>query len=100
MQSSKPCSTKNLMAQASRARLPDAKPWYAQSKKGKWSFARIADAISRHWDSVGSTPVGLWAQACRRMMLPRGADLIAESMPSKSRPLVLALKYGYVLMGR
>ncbi len=44
--------------------------------------------------------MGLWAQACKRTTLPSGAESMAERIPSKSRPLVLVEKYGYVFMGR
>lgn len=47
-----------------------------------------------HWDGVKSTPVGLCAQACKRMMLPSGAEVMVEYIPSKSRPFVCAEKYG------
>lgn len=45
-------------------------------------------------------PVGLWAQACRRMMLPWGADERVERREAKSSILVEGSKYGYVAMGR
>lgn len=57
------------MLHASLGALPDAKPWYAQSKKGRCFFFVIRELISPHWDSVGSIPVGLWAQAWRRKQL-------------------------------
>src|SRR5882757_5193923 len=100
MMSSKPWEMKCRMAKLSVARSPEAKPWYAQSKKGKSLRDLQISAICFHWSGEGSTPVGLWAQACRRMMEPSAAAFRVESRPSQSSILVLEEKYGYVLMGR
>ena len=49
----------HLTAQASVSRQPEAKPWYAQSKKGKRFPSRHMSATFSHWSRVRSTPVGL-----------------------------------------
>lgn len=48
--------------------LPVAKPWYALSNQAKCCFAFMTAAISFQSSWVGSTPVGLWAQAWSKMM--------------------------------
>lgn len=86
-----PSSTKWRRAKASWSMLPDAKPWYAMSKKEKWPASLTALEISLHCCCEGSTPVGLCAQAWNRKMLPLGASLMSFIMPSKSRPMVSLL---------
>lgn len=49
-------------------------------------------AICFHWDCVGSMPVGLWAQAWRRIIEPGGAEERVESRPAMSRDLVAGWK--------
>ena len=68
-----PSLTKWRTAKASRVVEPDANPWYAMSKNGKSFFSLTISEISFHCSGVGSTPVGLCAHACKRMMLPSGA---------------------------
>ena len=41
-----------------------------------------------HWSGVGSTPVGLCAQAWRRKTDPSGADSSVDVKPVKSSPIV------------
>mmetsp|Transcript_21150 Transcript_21150/g.46400 ORF Transcript_21150/g.46400 Transcript_21150/m.46400 type:complete len:219 (+) Transcript_21150:234-890(+) len=89
--SSWPSSKKMLIAWASLTQSPEAKPWYAMSKKGKWFFSFITEEISFHWSAFGSTPVGLCAHACNRKKEPLGAVLMSSIRPSKSRPLVSGL---------
>lgn len=53
--------------------------WYATSKKGIWFFSSITSAIFSHCSGVGSIPVGLWAQPCRRIKDPSGAAYVMHS---------------------
>lgn len=53
-----------------------------------------------HCSGVGSTPVGLCAHACRTMIDPDAAASKEDNIPSISRPLVWAEKYGYFAIER
>ena len=44
-------------------------------------FARITWRIPSHWSGVGSTPVGLCAQACNNTTAPEGAPLRSSIKP-------------------
>lgn len=46
--------------------------WYAMSKKGSSSLSLMTLLISSHCSALGSTPVGLWAQAWSMIKLPLG----------------------------
>ena len=48
--------------------LPEAKPWQAMSKKGNSFFSLMTFDISAHCSGFGSTPVGLCAHACKRII--------------------------------
>jgi len=50
----------------------------------------ITAAIYLHYSKVGSTPVGLWAQGCNKTTDPGLAAYKSLTIPSKSKPLVLA----------
>lgn len=86
---------KYLIGQASFSRSPVAKPWYAESKNGIKLFFFMTAAICFHSYSVGSTPVGLWAQACSKTTEPAIPFYKNLSMAGMFEPNVLALKYGY-----
>lgn len=81
--------------QASSSGLPVANPWYAVSNHGKRLRSTITACIAAHCSCVGSTPVGLCAQACSSTMDPSGMALRSAIMPSKSRPRVVASQYRY-----
>ena len=57
--------------------------WYALSKNGSNDFDLISCLIFSHWSTVGSTPVGLWAQACSSTIDPKGAELRSSTSPVK-----------------
>lgn len=47
--------------------------WYATSKNAMCFFFSMRSAIFSHCSGVGSTPVGLWAHPCSKMIEPSGA---------------------------
>jgi hypothetical protein len=47
-----------LIAAESLSQSPEANPWYAMSKKGKWPFSAMSLEMAAHWSGVGSTPGG------------------------------------------
>ena len=79
-----PSATKWRRPPASRSASPDAKPWYAQSKKSCAPVALRAADNAFHWSMDGSTPVGLCAQAWSRIVAPDSAADRSSSIPSKS----------------
>lgn len=58
----KPC-TASIKKGKSQAMQVMPLTWYAMSKNAKWFFSSINLLICAHCSGVGSTPVGLWAQA-------------------------------------
>jgi len=48
--------------------IPDANPWYAKSKNGNSFFCWTTLEISIHCSGLGSTPVGLCAQAWNKII--------------------------------
>mmetsp|Transcript_12458 Transcript_12458/g.41531 ORF Transcript_12458/g.41531 Transcript_12458/m.41531 type:complete len:200 (+) Transcript_12458:268-867(+) len=86
----RPASTNKRNGAASASTSPVANPRYAESKMGTSSFARTTTASSAHCCGVGSMPVGLCAQRCKRMSDPAGAFPTSRSRPSQSRPRPLA----------
>mmetsp|Transcript_35709 Transcript_35709/g.93336 ORF Transcript_35709/g.93336 Transcript_35709/m.93336 type:complete len:305 (+) Transcript_35709:438-1352(+) len=92
-----PASMKRRIPAESWSGSPDANPRYAESKMIKKALALQRAANSFHWSAVGSTPVGLCAQACRTTEAPLGAAFKSSQKPVKSRPLSAGLKYRYVL---
>mgnify|MGYP001807231953 CR=1 FL=1 len=52
-------------------------------------------AIYNHSASVGSTPVGLWAQTCNNTIDPILAYDKHSIVPAQLKPLVFGSKYGY-----
>merc|ERR1719391_1538088 len=58
----------------------------AQSKNGNRFFLLISSAILAHCSFVGSTPVGLWAQAWRMITECMGAPSRSSIIPSQSSP--------------
>lgn len=87
-----PWSRKYLIGQASFSRSPVANPWYAESKYGIKLFFFITLAICFHYYSVGSTPVGLWAQACKSTIDPAIAFYKNFSIAGILDPNVFELK--------
>ena len=63
-------------------------------------FSNILEEIARHWCSVGSTPVGLCAQAWSRKIEPDGALSRSPMNPSKSNVFVFQSRYLYLLTSR
>mmetsp|Transcript_13911 Transcript_13911/g.37617 ORF Transcript_13911/g.37617 Transcript_13911/m.37617 type:complete len:267 (-) Transcript_13911:575-1375(-) len=80
---------------ASAFRSPLAKPWYALSKKGSKRRLCTMSKIALHCWGVGSTPVGLWAHACRITTAPGSALPRSAMRPWKSRPRDFGSKYRY-----
>ena len=69
--------------------------YYAESKKGNSCFFSHRSAILSHCFLDGSTPVGLWAQACNIMISPAIASFSNfVIIPAKSKPLLTGSKYG------
>mmetsp|Transcript_1112 Transcript_1112/g.3308 ORF Transcript_1112/g.3308 Transcript_1112/m.3308 type:complete len:204 (+) Transcript_1112:163-774(+) len=77
-----PSATNFRIAYASRSASPDAKPWYAQSKKTWRSWSLSAPDRSAHCSGDGSTPVGLCAHAWRSTEEPGSAASKSAFMPS------------------
>ena len=73
-----------------RAVDPDAKPWYAMSKNGNRPFSFTMSEISFHCSTVGSTPVGLCAHACRSTTLRSGSPRSVSRNGSYASPMVWA----------
>mmetsp|Transcript_1329 Transcript_1329/g.3757 ORF Transcript_1329/g.3757 Transcript_1329/m.3757 type:complete len:201 (-) Transcript_1329:603-1205(-) len=84
-----PSETKCRSANASASASPDAKPWYAESKKSErpGRFLSAAQMV-RHSSGVGSIPVGLCAHACRSTAEPSGAASRSAIIPFRSSPFV------------
>ena len=78
-----PRSAKRRTENASLAGSPEAKPWYAESKKAKSFFSTNRSASFFHCSSVGSTPVGLCAHACSSTTEPSSRLARSRYIPSK-----------------
>mmetsp|Transcript_9550 Transcript_9550/g.29742 ORF Transcript_9550/g.29742 Transcript_9550/m.29742 type:complete len:229 (+) Transcript_9550:174-860(+) len=68
-----PFSQNSLNGAASLSTSPDAKPRYAESKTGRKRFLWHNAQSSRHCSEEGSTPLGLCAHRCNKMMAPSSA---------------------------
>ena len=66
-------------------RFQPPRTWYAESKKGSSRFCCTTFRMPRHCSGVGSTPVGLCAQACSTTMAPSGALCRSWSIPCSAK---------------
>ena len=60
--------------------------WYAMSNTTLCPACLHSPAMLSHCSGVGSTPVGLCAQAWNRKMEPGGAERTSDTRPEKSSP--------------